>query len=40
MPYSVCWMMFDSRAEAYEAAQKSSKDDMRYATKEDYDNWI
>lgn len=41
MPWSVCRMLFEARAEAYEAARRSaSSGDTRYATAEDYDNWI
>lgn len=40
MPWSVCRMLFESRAEAYEAAKGFKGDDVRYATKEDYSNWI
>ena len=41
MPWSVCRMLFESRAEAYEAAKKRPKaEDVRYATKDDYSNGI
>ena len=40
MPWSVCRMLFESRAEAYEAARGGPRDDTRYATKTDIDNWI
>ena len=44
MPWSVCRMMFEARAEAYESAkrksEKDSSDEVRYATMEDIDNWI
>lgn len=41
MPWSVCRMLFESRAEAYEAAKNRPKtEDVRYATKDDYSNWV
>ena len=40
MPWSVCRMLFESRAEAYEMAKKSGGEEVRYATAEDYGNWI
>ena len=43
MPWGVCMMLFESRAEAYEAATKKPNDrddDVRMATSEDYKNWI
>ncbi len=41
MPWSVCRMLFESRAEAYEAAKSpKEKEDVRYATEEDVKNWI
>lgn len=41
MPWGVCRMLFEARAEAYDAA-KASKDrgDVRYATQQDIYNWI
>jgi hypothetical protein len=33
-------MLFESRAEAYEASKSFKGDDVRYATKEDYSKWI
>lgn len=41
MPWSVCRMLFESRAEAYEASKsRKEDDDVRYATKQDVSNWI
>ena len=40
MPWGVCRMMFESRADAYEAAKKGSTEEVRYATKDDVDSWI
>lgn len=43
MPWGVCRMMFEARADAYETAKKHagrSDDEVRYATKQDIDNWI
>ena len=41
MPWSVCRMLFEARADAYDAAKNGrNKEEIRYATKEDYDNWI
>ena len=42
MPWSVCRMLFESRAEAYEASRghKKEEDDVRMATPEDIANWI
>lgn len=44
MPWSVCRMMFEARAEAWDAAHKKSKEgtdeEVRYATQDDIDNWI
>lgn len=44
MPWSVCRMMFEARAEAYEAARSKKSGDapeeVRYATQDDIDNWI
>lgn len=41
MPWSVCRMLFESRAEAYEASKKGPRtEDVRYATKDDYSNWV
>lgn len=42
MPWSVCRMLFESRAEAYEAASnnKGGGNSDRYATEADYKNWI
>lgn len=42
MPWSVCRMLFESRAEAHEALRNrpASNEDIRYATKADIDNWI
>lgn len=34
-------MLFEARAEAYEASRsRGHGEDVRYATKEDYSNWI
>ena len=41
MPWSVCRMLFESRAEAYEAARGGkTTEDVRYATSDDYSNWV
>ena len=42
MPWSVCRMLFESRAEAYDAAsaKSGSASSDRYATEADYRNWI
>lgn len=42
MPWSVCRMLFESRAEAYEAASnnRGGGNSDRYATEADYKNWI
>lgn len=40
MPWSVCRMLFEARAEAYDAAHGKRDDDVRYATPEDISNWI
>lgn len=42
MPWSVCRMLFESRAEAYEAMHEKPKksEDVRRATPSDYDNWV
>jgi len=43
MPWGVCRMLFESRAEAWEAAKSASSsdsEDVRYATAEDYSKWI
>jgi histone H3/H4 len=43
MPWSVCRMLFESRAEAYEASKKrktTDTEDVRHATTEDVMNWI
>lgn len=40
MPWSVCRMLFESRAEAYEAAKRSDGEEVRIATAEDYSNWV
>lgn len=39
MPWGVTRMLFESRAEAYDAAGEKA-DDARYATPADYSNWI
>lgn len=39
MPWGVTRMLFESRAEAYEASGEKAED-VRYATSEDYSNWI
>lgn len=41
MPWSVCRMLFESRAEAWEQSHGGSRvEDARYATQKDIDNWI
>ena len=40
MPWGVCRMLFESRAEAYDAAEGAKGSDARYATASDVDNWI
>lgn len=41
MPWSVTRMMFESRAEAYDAAKSGRGGvETRYATKQDVDNWV
>lgn len=39
MPWGVCRMLFEARAEAYDAANGGG-DDVRYATPEDIANFI
>lgn len=39
MPWGVCRMLFEARAEAYDAANGGSSD-VRYATPEDIANFI
>ena len=40
MPWGVCRMLFESRAEAYDAARGPSDNDIRYATQKDINAWI
>lgn len=40
MPWSVCRMLFESRAQAYDASHGKKGDDVRYATQSDIENWI
>ena len=41
MPWGVCRMMFEARAEAYEAAREPTAGaEVRMATQKDIDNWI
>lgn len=40
MPWGVCRMLFESRAEAYEASSGPSNNDTRYATQKDINAWI
>ncbi len=40
MPWSVCRMLFEARAEAFEASKNRKDEDVREANQEDYDNWI
>ena len=40
MPWGVCRMLFESRAEAYDAAKGPSDNDTRYATQKDINAWI
>lgn len=41
MSWGTVRMLFEARAEAYEAARSHKhSEDVRYATKEDYSNWI
>lgn len=41
MSWGTVRMLFEARAEAYEASRsRMNGDDVRYATKEDYSNWI
>ena len=40
MPWSITRMLFQSRAEAYEASRGHKEEEVRYATNDDVDNWI
>lgn len=41
MTWGTCRMLFEARAEAYEASRHGSRDDgVREATMQDIDNWI
>ena len=40
MPWGVCRMMFEARADAYDAAKHGPSEGARYATKDDIDSWI
>lgn len=40
MPWSITRMLFQSRAEAYEASRGYKEEEVRYATNDDVDNWI
>lgn len=41
MPWGMCRMLFESRAEVWEASRSSDGDkDVRYATADDYSRWI
>lgn len=40
MPWGVTRMLFESRAEAYEAYKDYKPEDVRYATKDDVSNWV
>ena len=41
MPWGVCRMMFEARAEAWDASHdRKGDDDVRVATLDDVDNWI
>ena len=40
MPWRVCRMLFESRAEAWESMQEKKNSDVRYAGAADYDNWV
>ncbi len=42
MPWGVCRMLFEARADAYESAKRGGdqEEDVRYATPQDVSNWI
>ena len=43
MSWSECWILFESRAEAYDSMRdrrSGGSDEPRDATPTDYDNWI
>jgi len=40
MPWGVCRMLFEARAEAYEASRSGPREEVRMATQEDINAWI